>query len=245
MRRVLLALALSLLLVPLPAARAPFAVAFVRETTCSGNDSTCTFASAPAVGNCVAVAVEINDTAQTLDLTGVPGAATETVMHGPGDANNLRSYGYTFPGDGSDTTFVATTSGNAVARVAAAEFSGLDCSSGGEDGTSVSLADNVSPYNLSPTITTSAAGSLIFGMVHGTGAMNFSGSGSTITIPSDGTEINTIALGGYYIAGAAAAGYDLPFTSSNINTHLMAFAVKASVGGVNPCTRALLGVGCL
>jgi hypothetical protein len=145
---------------------------------------------------------------------------------------------------------VATTCVRAAARVAAAEFSGVDCSGLGEDGTSVSVADNQGDidlgqaYNLSPAITL-AAGSLLFGMIHSSSGANYSGSGSTISIPTAGTEINTVALGGYLIAGAGAA-YDLPFVSDdNENSHLMAAGIKASAGAVNPCTRSLLGVGCL
>jgi hypothetical protein len=246
MRRVLLTLAFAVLLVPMPAARGFFAVALVsgQDITCTGNDATCTFPSPPSASNCVVVASIINDTSQTLDLTGVPGGATETVIHGPDNQNSLRGYIYTFPGDGSDATFVTTTSSTAAARTAAAEFSGLDCSGSGEDGTSVSVADNVSPYNLSPTITTTASGSLLFGLAHSTSAGDFSASGSTTSIPSDGTEINTVALGGYIILGAAAA-YDLPFTSAAAeNTHLMAAAIKASAGGgATPSLRMLLGIG--
>jgi hypothetical protein len=238
MRRVLLTFALLLALVPMPSA---FFAIGVPQTpvTFSANDPVVSFAGAPSGTVCV-LSIQ-NSKTDTASITGAPAAVT--TVFGPADQTSagLRGYGWCWQGDGADNSFTVTTSGSAAARGFAIELTGT----GASDGSSFNDG-GASPITLSTDITTTGAGAILLALVHSTSVADFtsdSGNGFTSVAAGD-TEIGTVALGQYKVLGAPAA-YDAPFTSAAGETTLItAMAISASAA-VNPCTRALLGVGCL
>lgn len=237
MKRSLLALVLGLLVllhVPLSAA-----IAVVQVQTGSANDVVITFGSAWGASNHVLVAVIVNSGTQTVDLTGI--TPTETVLHSQADVGlGLTGYVFCFPGDGADTSFTATTSGSGSARVAAIEISGGTCT---EDGTSSGNTDTASPYELATDITTTQSGSILIGIIHSTSVADFTVSGSGTSVPADGTDIGTVALGQYLIAGAAGA-YDTTFTSAAAESTLQVAAAVQAAGGAAPAKpKGLLTFG--
>lgn len=239
MRRVLLTLALCLLLVPVPEARLPFAIAVVQTASGSGDEVAVTFSGAWGASNHVVAVVANNNDSSVTSITGVSTSITTLLVNT--DVGVLGISAWCWPGDGSDTSFTASTTGGGVARVVAVEVSGAGCD---VDGTPGSNADSTTPYNLSPLYTTTVDGALILGMAHSTSASDYAADTGTTAIPSDETDIGGVSLGGYRIAGAAGT-YDLPFTSAvNETSILAAAAVKpAAAGATAPRGLLTLGIG--
>ncbi len=244
--RIVLALVLLLAL----ASPAQAAIAFVQRAVCSGNDCTGTFPTGWTSGNVVLVASAVFGQADTFDVQGI--SATETVI---GDIVNIGTvHGLHFRcfvvagADIGDTNFIATTSGTASQQLAAIEVSGATCT---EDGADTANTDTASPYPLTTDITTTATGSILFGIIASGTASNFTAdtgttgvgvSGETADIPvGDNTGF---ALGGFQIAGVAGA-YEISFTSAaSENTTMGAFAVLAAAeAGGGSRNLMLLGVG--
>lgn len=235
MMRAILPFVLLLGLLPSPP---PFAVAVVQTASGRATDPVITW-SAMGASNHVLVAMIVNNNSSTPTITGV--TTTVTTLIGPSDIGSLRGYVWCFPGDGSDTSFTVDGPGGVSESVAAVEISGGSCDPDGAFANAA--ADAASPYNLTTPITTSQSGSFIIGIAHSTSPSDYSASGSTTSIPADGTDIGGISLGGYVIAGAAGS-YDLPFTSAaGETTSLLAAAVKAAGGSSAPKRFLTLGIG--
>lgn len=237
----LLALAISFvpLQTPLHAA-----VAFVagQETTCTGSTPTCTFPSAMGASDVVLVArmtsAATNDT---------PGGTTNAFVTLHDEVlTTFHVYVWCVRGDGSDTNFTITNSGAGGGVVAAAEFSGADLSCT-EDGTSTGrIVASTSATHGSTAITTTQTGSLVFGLIRCSTTCNadWTHTGSTTGVPASDTEIASVALGGYQVAGAAGS-YTLQWNPSTSEaSEIVAAAVKEASAASCPKTLALLGVGC-
>lgn len=251
MRRSCLAIALGLVLLleaPLAAlfAHAPFAISVVQQTSCRGDDVTCTFPGSPNGSNHILVALYVNSKANTVGITGI--TPTEDVLHDAGDhpTEALRSYVFCWQADAGDTTFVATSSASGTMSVAAVEFSGGSCT---EDGTSAHNPGTGTSH--SATVTTSSSGSLLIGLVASTTVTNFTavGGGCTTGIPSSLADIAAgdnagVGVGCYGVLGAGGA-YNTDFTSAASEVTLtVAAAVQAAGGGASaPRSLLLLGVG--
>ena len=187
------------------------AAAYVQETTCAGNDVTCTFAAAPLATNIVLVALRLGDEAQTIDITGWPNA--ETVSLGPVDSSTGTARGYLFcmVGDGLDTTFVATSSGAATPRVAAVEVSGIwtTCTTALDDAEVAADFDcqgsGTTAHSLATVLTTSAAGDFIWAYVLSSNTANFTAGSGYTSVPSGNGEINSNAQAEWKVAGASGS----------------------------------------
>ena len=231
-RQHLRALVLALALIGF-GAPAHAAVAFVQETTCTGNDCTLTFAAAPSASNHILVTAVIGNTAQTVDLTGTPGGAVETVLHGPADHTGvaLRGYIWCLPGDGADNTIVVTTSVGAVADAAAIEVSGL--SSCTEDGTSqTGETTAATSHDISSNITTTVDGSILFGMVRSNTIADFTVGMNMTSVPTGNADFGASpgSLGLYRIT-VTAGSYGCPLTSVGSETALVVCAAIQPAGG--------------
>lgn len=231
-------IALVLLIALLWVVPAQAQISAVQTASGSGNDVAVTFGSAWGASNHIVAVVMNNADTETVSITGV--STSVTTLFANTDVGSFNGAAFCWPGDGSDTSFTATTSGGSTVRVAAIEISGGSCT---VDGTPTFDSDSTTPYNLTPLYTTTAAGSIIVGLIHSTSASNYSADTGTTSIPADGTDINGIALGGYRIAGAAG-DYDLPWTSAaNETSTIVIAAVRQAVSGATPARQMLLGVG--
>lgn len=220
----------------------PFAISVVQTQTGRANDVAITFGGAWGASNHVVAAVTINaGGAQTVDLTGI--SVTEVVLHERiHTGGNLHGYIFCFAGDGTDTSFTATTSGSAAASVAAVEISGGSCT---EDGTSQHEEDATTPYELTTDITTTQSGSFLIALIQSDSVADYTVTGGGTSLPAGSAEIGSVALGQYQIAGAAGA-YDATYTSAANETSLLtAAAVQAAGGGAasGAPRLLLLGVG--
>ena len=236
MRRIVLALTASAILLCAVPARA--AIAFVQQTTCFGNDATCTFGSAMGASNHILVAAVLNTQVDTGSVTGVTNGVTTLV--GPTDdaGTGFRGYVFCFQGDGSDTAFVLTTSASAVARVAAAEVSGATCT---VDGTGSDVSDGTTHQ---VAVTTTVDGAFCAALVQSNSTADFTAAGSTTPMPADNTEINTIAQGGYTTVATAGAGaLDWNSAASETILAIGACVQPAAVAGGNAKALLLMGVG--
>lgn len=239
MTRIILPFILALgVVLPAPP---PFAISVVQVASGRNNDVAVTFGGAWNASNHIVVVAIMNSKTQTLDLTGI--TPTETVLAGPIDhaTEAIRAYLFCFQGDGSDTSFTATTSGSGSVAVAAVEIAGGSCTL---DGSAQSTEDATSPYALTTDITTTQAGSFIIGMIHSSSVSDYTVTGSGTSEPSDGTDLGPVALGQHYIAGAAGA-YDTTYTSAAAETSLLfAGAIQAAGGGAATPKRFMLhGIG--
>lgn len=236
LRQLLLSLALALAW----AAPAAAQISVVQVASGSGNDVAVTFGGAWGASNHIIAVIVNNNDAETVSITGVSTSVTTILANT--DTGTQNAAVYCWPGDGSDTSFTATTSSGSQARVAAAEFSGGSCDVDGTPG--LRTGDNASPYNLSPLYTTTTDGSLLIGLIISTSVSDYTVVSGTFAIPADQVDIGTIALGGYKITTTAGT-YDLPFESSPDETSMFVVAAvkPASAGGTPARLRMLLGIG--
>jgi hypothetical protein len=239
MRR-LLSLVLGAVLL---AAQAQAAIAFVQQTSCGANDATCTFSAAPLAANKIIILATVDNEAQTIDITGFPTAEVTIVTAQDSPGITSRFYAFCIDGgDGADVDFVATTSGTGIARVAAAEFSGMEaCASvlRNNQGNDTSAATS---HPLTTDLTT-VAGDEVMGFIHCTGTANLAASSAT-SIPGSDAEIANNAQGQY--KAAAGVTEDTVFTSAVAeDCFLNGISLKeASVAAGPPAgSLMLLGVG--
>ncbi len=232
---------LSIVAFLLWSAPAQAAITVVQSQTGRANDLAVTFGGAWSASNHVFVVGIMNDSAQTVDLTGI--TPTETILHDEAFVTEgLRAYSWCFAGDGSDTSFTATTSGGASVVIVAVELAGGSCT---EDGTSSASATTATTtHGLATDLSTSVDGSFILGVVHSTSVADFTTFTGT-SLPASDVEIGTLALGQYQITGVAGT-YDTVYGSAaNETTVLIGAAVREAVvgGGGSSPNRLLLGVG--
>ena len=236
------ALALALLVWPL-SVRVFALSTHVQDCTASGDDQTCTFGAAPATTSAILTAIRTG-TANTASITGY--STSITTLEGPTDAGTgspFRLYLFCMPGDGSDTTFVSTTSDTTVARTASAEFANTTCT---EDGTSVTV-DHSSLTTHTVTMMTVTDNAVVFGFVGTTSSGNatYMHAGSTTSIPSNDVGINGASLGGWLIT-TSAGSQSLSWTTSGSETTFEGIAaVQTAVAASGPPvgSLSLLGVG--
>jgi hypothetical protein len=241
MRRVLIALALCACLAT--PSEAAITVVSGQEATGSNNvDYTLTFPSPWGASNHVIVVAAVYSAAGTVDLTSITNA--EVVLHDDAtlQSNTRRIYIWCFQGDGTDNTVTLDQSGGVQVRSAAIEIAGGSCT---ESGTSVSGNESATPFD-TPTLTTSTDGAFMFGIWANSSVIDIAAGTNTSPVPSDDSEIGTVAQAGYRIAGAAS-GYTLQWTTggSPSTGFLAAAAVQESGGGGGGAAkqRLIRGIG--
>jgi hypothetical protein len=235
MRRLLAVLGLALFVAaPYAPVVLHAANAFVQQTSCGLNDATCTFGAAPLAANKIIILTALDNEAQTLDITGFPTA--ETVIVSAQDSSGITSRFYAHcidGGDGADTDFVATTSGTAIARVAAAEFSGM-----------APCASVLRDAQRNDTDLTTVVGDIAMGFIHCTGVANLAAGAGYTSIPSADAEIVNNAQGEYKTA--AGVTEDTSFTSAvSEDCFLNGISLKEASVATGPPVGSLmlLGVG--
>jgi hypothetical protein len=246
MRRALLSLFVALVaLIPpgLFAASPPFAIAVVQTKTNSANDVTITMDAAPSGSNHVVFAAIMNaGSAQTFTITGTPTAVT-TLQDSSNDTVNLHGFVGCFQGDGADASFTINSSGSATVRAAAVEISGGSCT---ESGTSRGTAQTVATSTHALGSITVAAGAFMMSFIHANSVADFSKNSAFATaLPSDESEIDTVAQAMYFIhtaGGAANLTYD---SAANETTYSVGAAVEAGAAATAkpPASLLLRGVG--
>jgi hypothetical protein len=248
MRRALLSLFVALVaLIPpgLFAASPPFAIAVVQTKTNSANDVTITMDAAPSGSNHVVFAAVMNaGSAQTFTITGTPTAVT-TLQDSSNDTVNLHGFVGCFQGDGADASFTINSSGSATVRAAAVEISGGSCT---ETGTSRGTAQTVATSTHALGSITTTAGAFVMSFIHANSVADFTKGAlpaAAVSVPSDGSEIDTVAQGMYYIntaGGAVNLSYD---SAANETTYSVGAAVEAGAAGTAkpPASLLLRGVG--
>jgi len=226
------------------------AAAFLQETSCSGNDATCTFGAAPSASNLVLVIVGV-DESNTVTIEGWTPA--ETVSYGPVDSTgqNRRAYVFCVPGDGVETAMTIQTSGSAGTHTAAIEVSGIgnDCAAAFDDAETAADADcqgsGTQAHSLVTALTTTAAGDFIIGMIYAQTTADFTAGANYTLSPASGTEIGGQTIAEWKVAGASGSE-DTNWTSAaNETTSCWAAAFKATAvaGGPPVGSLGLLGVG--
>lgn len=227
-----LMLAAGIILAPSrPAAAPPFAITVVQTKTLlnPGADAAITFDAPWGASNHVLLAVMVYSQSVTVDITGITNA--EVVLHGPTAhaGNTLNIYLFCWQGDGSDADATIDISAGVGYRTVGVEIAGGSCT---EDGTSDSAQlSNIGPHTLS--ITTSQAGSFLFGAIASSSAADFTAGGTTtgIGVGDATTDVDGLMLGGYEILSGSGSA-TMTFTSSTSENRLMGVAaVQASGGG--------------
>jgi hypothetical protein len=237
MRRVLLLTTIGVLLwsVPVPARRA---IAIVQTAVAgSSDDVVLTFSGATSGSNVVVAGYRLSSESQTLDVQGV----TETVLHVAALTANHEVGIVCFVGGSASYTFESSQGGSVA--VGGIEVSGTDgCT---ESGVSDDWFVNGSSPIAADAPPSVSAGDLVFGFIASGNNANFSCNGSYTCLPADGTDIGSLALGQYVVAPSGGT-YDSPFTWTGTENTLMVVAgvAQAGGGGVTPCRRGLLRVGC-
>lgn len=238
MRRLLLTFGLVLLWAA-PSEAAWALVGGAQTQQSSGDDQTITFGVAPSASNKVLVAAAMGNETQTISLTGWAGTITTTI--GPLDSAGftIRAYLFCLTPDGADTTFVVTTSGAATAQAVAAEFTGGSCTQDGSTSSNdiTGATPGTEEYVLTTDITTTNAGSMLFGIVFSTTAANFA-PGTNMTQLGTDTPAGAVE----YRILVSTGTYDTPYSSAaNESAMLLSAAFQpAAAATSSPC---ILGGG--
>jgi hypothetical protein len=236
MRRLLLTLGLVLLwCAPSEAAWALVGGAQTQQS--SGDDQTITFGVAPSASNKVLVAVAMGNKTQTIQIQGWGGSVTETTGQVSSVGFTISAYIFCLTPDGADNTFVVFTSGAATAQAVAAEFSGGSCTQDGS--TSSNDITGTSPgteeYVLTTDITTTNAGSMLFGIVFSTTAANFA-PGTNMTQLGTDTAAGAVEYRILTVTGT----YDTPYSAAANESAMLLSVALQPASTARPC---ILGGG--